>query len=54
MKMYSERAVRLIVQDFLAEHFGFDCVYLNYESIEKLERICENYGIEVEHIASND
>lgn len=53
MKMYSEGSVINIVQDFLAQQFGFDCVYLNYESIDKLERICEKYGIEVEHIASN-
>lgn len=53
MKMYDEYDVRSIVQDFLAEHFGFEFVYLNYESIDKLECICANYGIEVEHIASN-
>ena len=50
MWMYSEKDVRNIVEDFLAEHFNFSCVYLNDESVEKLEKICNHYGTYVENI----
>ena len=50
MWMYSGRDVKNIVEDFLAEHFNFESVYLNEESKEQLEKICNNYGIEVESI----
>ena len=52
MKMYSERDVMYIVQDFLAQHFNFAAVELNTDSLKLLEEICEfgHYGIEVENI----
>lgn len=50
MKMYSERDVMYIIQDFLARHFNFAFVELNTDSLELLEEICEPYGIEVENI----
>ena len=50
MKMYSGRDVMYIVQKFLAQHFNFAYVELNEDSIEKLEEICESYGIELENI----
>lgn len=50
MWMYSKSDVREIVEEFLAEHFNFGSVYLNAESQCKLDRICNNYGIEVENV----
>ena len=50
MKMYSERDVKNIVEDFLACYFDFDSVYLNEKSKEELEMICISYGIEVKNI----
>ena len=50
MKMYSEKDARYIVELFLAQHFNFAFVNLNEGSVEKLEEICEPYGIEVENI----
>lgn len=54
MKMYSERDVSYIIQDFLAQHFHFGAVELHIDSLELLEEICEPYGIEVESIVEND
>ena len=54
MKMYSERDIKYIMQDFLSEHFNFAYVELNAESLELLREICESYGIEVENIVEND
>lgn len=50
MKMYSERDIKYIMQDYLAQHFNFGYVELNTDSLELLEEICEPYGIEVENI----
>ena len=50
MWMYSKRDIKNIVEDFFAEHFNFSAVYLNEESTEELEKICLNYGIDVEGI----
>lgn len=54
MKMYSGEDVRYIVELFLAQHFNFDSVDLNEDSVEKLQEICEFYGIEVESIVVNN
>lgn len=53
MKMYSGEDVRYIVELFLAHHFNFASVDLNEDSVEKLQEICELYGIEVEGIVEN-
>lgn len=53
MKMYSERDIQIIIELFLAQHFNFDYVTLNQESIEKLKEICEPYATEVGHIQEN-
>lgn len=53
MKMYSGEDVRYIVELFLAQHFNFASVDLNEDSVEKLQEICELYGIEVEGIVEN-
>lgn len=53
MKMYSGEDVRYIVEIFLAQHFNFASVDLNEDSVEKLQEICELYGIEVENIVEN-
>lgn len=53
MRMYSGRDVKCIVENFMAQHFNFESVYLNDESIYKLEEICSWYGREVENIVSN-
>lgn len=53
MKMYSKKDVQHIVELFLAQHFNFAFVDLNEGSIEKLEEICEPYGIEVDNIVEN-
>lgn len=53
MRMYSGRDVKCIVEAFMAQHFNFDGVYLNDESIYELEEICKWYGREVENIVSN-
>ena len=53
MKMYSGEDVRYIVELFLAQHFNFASVDLNEDSVEKLQEICELYGIEVENIVEN-
>lgn len=50
MKMYSRNDIRHIVELFLAQHFNFAFVDLNEDSVEKLQQICEPYGIEVENI----
>lgn len=50
MWMYSDREVRNIIEEFLANHFNFDSVYLNEKSKKELEKICCNYGVEVENI----
>lgn len=54
MRMYSEKDIRYIMQDFLAQHFNFDYVELNTDSLELLGEICESYGIEVENIVENN
>ena len=54
MKMYSGKDVRYIVELFLAQHFNFDSVDLNEDSVEKLQEICEFYGMEVESIVANN
>lgn len=45
--------MRYIVEIFLAQHFNFDSVDLNEDSVEKLQEICELYGIEVDNIVEN-
>ena len=42
-----------IVEEFLAEHFHFDNVTLNRDSIEKLEELIKDYGREIDFIKSN-
>ena len=54
MKIYSERDVMYIIQDFLAQHFNFAFVELNIDSLKLLEEICESYGIEMENIRKNN
>ena len=54
MKMYSERDIIYILQDFLSQHFNFAFVELNIDSLKLLEEICESYGIEVENIQRNN
>ena len=50
MWMYSKSDVREIVEEFLANHFNFGSVYLNMESQQELDKICRNYGIQVDSI----
>lgn len=47
MKMYSEKEVESIVEEFLAKHFNFECVCLNKRSVLELKIICEDYGFEI-------
>lgn len=54
MKMYSERDISYIIQDFLSQHFNFGFVELSADSLEILSKICEPYGIEVKNIIEND
>lgn len=54
MKLYSEKDVRYIIELFLANHFNFSSVDLNYDSLRQLEEICKPYGIEVENIFENN
>lgn len=53
MRIYSGRDVKCIVENFMAQHFNFEGVYLNDESIYELKEICKWYGREVEDIVSN-
>lgn len=50
MWMYSDNDVKYIVENFLSKHFNL-YVCLNEESEYELEKICRDYGIEVENIA---
>ena len=54
MKLYSKREVRYIVENFLAEYLNLDSVSLKDSSVEDLDYICNNYGIEVENIVENN
>lgn len=45
--------VVFIVEEFLAEHFHFDHVSLNHDSIMKIEELMKEYGREIDFIKSN-
>ena len=53
MKLYSTDDVKDIVEEFLAEHFNFDYICLNADSIAKIKEIMEHYGIEADNIEEN-
>ena len=53
MKLYSAKDVRDIIEEFLAEHFNFDYLCLNADSISKIMEIMKYYGIEVDNIKEN-
>ena len=45
--------VVFIVEEFLAEHFHFDHVSLNRDSVIKIEELIKEYGKEIDFIKSN-
>lgn len=54
MILYSGNEVRCIVEEIIAELFGFDSVSLSSDSIMKLRDILDRYGSEVENIVKQE
>lgn len=46
LKVFHEFDIKSIIEDFLAQHFNFDCISLKDDSTETIKEICHDYGIE--------